>query len=139
MKSDSDQYGEVEKFPIARSLQPGGELAVYDPYLNTYTPEDEINLRDVWNTLVKYRWAILIFVGVVLATTMIATLLMRPVYKATTLIEVMPEPRGFVKFQNLEQSEYRPREYFQTQANILQSESVANAVISKLSLEHDPA
>ncbi|MEE8342465.1 MAG: Wzz/FepE/Etk N-terminal domain-containing protein [Gammaproteobacteria bacterium] len=136
--NDTDWYGAAGQFPITQSLQPDREPAIYDPRLNPDTPEDEIDLRDIWNTIVKYRWAILTFVGVVVATTLIATLLMRPVYKATTLIEVIPESRGLVKFQNVEQTKYRPREYFQTQASILRSESVASAVISKLALERNP-
>jgi succinoglycan biosynthesis transport protein ExoP len=137
MRDGNDRRGEVMHLPIVRP-QEDHALTVYDPYLNPYTPDDEIDLREIWRTLVKYRWTIFTFLGVVLVTTAIATLLMRPVYKATSVVEVRPDSRGIVKFQNVEETNPQPREYIETQANILRSQSVARAVIDKLDLEKNP-
>ncbi len=116
----------------SRALQP------YDPYTVEYPADDEINLRELWSILVKYRWTILVFMAFVLTVTTIGTLLMHPVYQATTLLEIVPNARNIVKFQNLEQMEYQPREFAQTQANILRSESVAAATIANLGIEEHP-
>jgi capsular exopolysaccharide synthesis family protein len=137
MSNDSDRRGEVAHLPIVRP-QEHHELTVYDPYVNPYTPEDEIDLREIWAILVKHRWTIATFFGVVLVTTVIATLLMRPVYKASAMIEVLPESRSLIKFQNVEQADFQPREYVETQANILRSDSVAKSVIERLDLEKNP-
>ncbi len=116
----------------ARALQP------YDPYNAEYAADDEIDLRELWNILVKYRWTILVFMAFALTVTAIGTKLMHPVYKATTLLELVPNSGNIVKFQNLEQMEYQPREFAQTQANILRSESVAAAAIASLGIEDHP-
>jgi len=136
MSNDSDRRGEVAHLPIVRP-QEHHDLTVYDPFANSYTPDDEIDLREIWSILRKHRWTIATFFGVVLLTTVIATLLMRPVYKASAMIEVLPESRSLVKFQNVEQADLQPREYVETQANILQSDSVAKAVIDRLDLKQN--
>ncbi len=130
----------VSQLPVAAGSHGHGstELVPFDPYMNPHVSDDEIDLREIWNVLVRYRWTILIFLGVVTATTVIATLLMRPVYQAATLLEIIPSSRNIVKFQNLEQSELQPREFIQTQANILRSESVASAAISNLGIASHP-
>lgn len=110
----------------------------YDPYANQYLPDDEFDLRVVWRTIVKYRWTIFFITAVFMAITIAATLSMRPVYRADVLLEVKPPSGTVVKFQNLEQVDHQPQEYKNTQQSILRSKSVADAVISELSLDKDP-
>ena len=105
---------------------------------NTYVPEDEIDLRHLWQVIVKYKGTILTVLGVILFTTLIATLLMRPVYRSTALLEIKPDRGSVVKFQNFDEGERQPREYKTTQKNILTSDSVAAAVILKLNLLANP-
>ncbi len=114
------------------------ELAVYDPNLNAQLPEDEIDLREIWRIISKYRWTIIIFTLVVTLTVAFANLLMRPVYQATTTIEITPDSR-VVKLESLESApqSQRYKEIAETQQNIIRSESVAVAVLDKLDLWED--
>ncbi|MCG6871614.1 MAG: GumC family protein, partial [Gammaproteobacteria bacterium] len=136
MTGDEQQPGRVAYLP-ARQLT-GHDLAAYDPYSQARLPDREFDLRELWNTIVKYRFTILIFLSVIVVTTAVATLLMRPVYRASVLVEINPEARGPVKFQTVEQGKNSPKEYLTTQENILRSQSVTRAVIKDLSLAEHP-
>ncbi len=138
MNRESPKNVTISHLPAVRHQGPSQELQAFDPYAIPHRPDDEIDLRELWNILVRYRWTILVFTALVLTVTNIALVLMRPVYKATTLLEIMPSSGNIIKFQNLEQMEFQPREFVQTQANILRSESVAQSAIASLQIENHP-
>ncbi len=129
---------EINKLPIFRSDRNAQEIIAYDTHTNQRLPDDEIDLRSLWKTVIKYRWTIASISFLFLVTTVIATLLMRPVYRAEVLLEIKTPSGSVVKFQNLEQTDYQPLEYKNTQQNILQSSSVAETVISQFSLAENP-
>lgn len=114
------------------------ELAVYDPYLNPQLPDDEIDLREIWRIVAKYRWTIIIFTLLVVTTVAFANLLMRPVYQSTATIELNPDT-DLVRLDNVEGQNWRPfDEIAKTQINVIKSESVAAAVLDRLNLWDDP-
>ncbi len=114
------------------------DLALYDPYLNPQLPDDEIDLRELWRILAKYRWTIILFTMLVVVTVAVANIMMRPVYKATTSIEIAPDS-NVVKLENVDQERRTSyREIAATQENIIRSESVAVAVLDRLALWDDP-
>jgi succinoglycan biosynthesis transport protein ExoP len=125
--------------PVLRDeIHHGQQLAIHDPYANAYVPEDEIDLREIWNVITKHKGLILTVFSLFLITTIVATLLMRPVYRAEALIEIQPDIKSLVKFDSLEQANSQPLEYKTTQQNIISSNSVATAVIEKLNLQKNP-
>ena len=135
MRRENDN---ITNLPVHR-LDPGSqELVAYDPYANAQVPDDEVDIRELWRIVVKYRSTIFAVLFLVVATTLAATLLMHSVYRATAMLEIKPDSGSVVKFQNLEQADSQPLEYKTTQQNILQSESVAEAVIEKLDLADNP-
>src|SRR5690606_17267116 len=74
----------------------------------------------------------------VVITVGVANVLMRPVYKATTTVEIAPDS-NVVKLENIEDTQQTSyREIAETQGNIIRSESVAVAVLDKLNLWDDP-
>ncbi|NKB65053.1 MAG: polysaccharide biosynthesis tyrosine autokinase [Gammaproteobacteria bacterium] len=113
-------------------------LAVYDPFVNSEEAADSIDLRAIWNTLVKYKWTILVFMMFVVLTVSLANFLMRPVYRDTTTIEYALDAK-LVKLENVENSpQSRYREVAETQQNIIRSESLAIAVIDRLGIWNHP-
>jgi len=84
------------------SIQRGGEssqqITLFDPHANTVDMEEDINFLDIWRILKKYKWTIFAFFLLITITTAIFTLLMRPVYTATALIEVKPDRGSIVKW-----------------------------------------
>lgn len=113
------------------------QMAVYDPYTQAQPVDDEIDLRQLWRIVSKYRWLIVSVFAACAVTALVASMLARPVYRATALLEVKPSQR-LVKFESLAQSDLQDREFLNTQMNILRSESVARAVITGEALAGDP-
>ncbi|KAA3623393.1 MAG: hypothetical protein DWQ08_11655 [Proteobacteria bacterium] len=137
MPSQSEPVPPPSHLPVLRDAVQR-DLAVYDPYLNPQLPDDEIDLREIWRIVSKYRWTIIMFTVLVVITVGIANAMMRPVFKATTSIEIAPDS-SIVKLENVDQEQQASyREIAQTQENIIRSESVAVAVMDKLDLWNDP-
>ena len=113
------------------------QIAVYEPSQSAID-SDDINLLDLWRVIKKYKWTIFAFFLLVTATTLVLTLLMRPVYSATALIEVKPDKGTMVKFQNIETETVETTQFLETQVNILKSKAIAEAVIKKLDLASNP-
>ena len=125
--------------PVLHDEIGSNQIAVHDPYANAYIPEGEIDLRDIWKVISKHKGLIFTVVSLVLITTVIATLLMRPVYRAQSLIVIKPHATSKIKTSTIEQEDFfYSHDYKKTQQNILLSGSVAKAVIEKLQLQNNP-
>jgi uncharacterized protein involved in exopolysaccharide biosynthesis len=61
-------------------------------YSNTPLQEErEINLRDYWKVIRKRQWIIIAFFLIVLITTAIGTFTMKPIFRASTTIQINKE------------------------------------------------
>jgi tyrosine-protein kinase Etk/Wzc len=95
--------------------------------------ERELHLRDYMQVLWRRLWVIILTFVIVIATTLAVTLLSRPAYRATALLEVQKNGGGALSLQNmlnedLQMSPGLDREV-STEAEILRSRTVAeNAV-----------
>ena len=127
-----------KELPIQYHSAGSQQIAMYDPKQNSMESDDAIDLLSLWRVIKKYKWTVLAFFLLITCTTAILTLLMRPIYTATALIEVKPDRGSMVKFQNIETETVDTTQFLETQANIMMSKAVAEAVISKLDLESDP-
>ena len=124
--------------PVERNLVgPDYSVAAYDRIAPT-TEAELLDLRGLWRIIKRYRWTIATVVAVALIITLVATLLMRPVYRAEALVKVNPSHGTVVKFQTVEQGETPTREYMATQSSVLKSSSVASMVIDELNLSEQP-
>ena len=100
---------------------------------------DEINLLDYWRIIVKRRWTVLATLGIVLATTLVGTLLMTPIYRATTTVQIERDTIKVVDVEGLTPTESpADRDFYQTQYELLKSRSLAQRVIAQLDLPNDP-
>jgi len=113
------------------------QMAVYNPYTQPEWVDEEIDLRQLWRIISKYRWTIFAVFAVCVVTALVASMLMRPVYRAAALVEVKPDQR-VVKFENLQQANLNDRDFLNTQINILRSESVSKVVIEQHELAGNP-
>ena len=107
-------------------------------YSNTPLQEEkEINLRDYWKVIRKRQWMIIAFFLIVVITTAIGTLTMKPIFRATTTIQINKENPQIVDFKEIFAVNTMDTDYYQTQYKILESRSLAKRVISSLKLpEH---
>lgn len=100
----------------------------------------EPHLLDYLMILRKHQWLILTFLLSVVTVVTIASFKMKPVYRATALVEVDKEPQNVLPFQSEDSySEYMDSEdYIETQMKVLQSETLALDTIRSLELANYP-
>lgn len=113
-------------------------LISYEPTAQVQEEEDVVHLRDYWRIVVKHRWVVLSFLSIVLTATLIASLLMRPVYKATATVQIDEDLPNILKYQDVQPDRPAQANFYPTQYKILQSRSLAKSVIDKLDLTSAP-
>ena len=107
--------------------------AEWRPHAET---EREALLSDYLDVLRRRRWVILAFFALVLALTTLLTVAATPVFKATALIEIRQENPKIVSFKEVEMAQPQEyREFYQTQYDILRSQTLANRAIERLTAE----
>lgn len=130
----------TEQFPVALDPAAGQAVAAYDEnrIRGNASDEDEIDLRALWQIVLRYRKLIGLIFTVMVVTSLIITLLLRPMYTATVSLEINTSGRNIVKFQNVENQDLGSHEYIGTQSKILASTAVAKEVIRSLALTKEP-
>jgi len=125
-----------------RSLMVRGEANTYLPSteVREVVPgfNDEIDLRDYLDMLVRRKTAVLSVLAVVFLLVALNTFLATPQFKAKGVIRASNQNSTVTKFENLDKSDLRTLEFQQTQVNLLQSNQLATRVIEKLDLAHNP-
>ncbi|HEU0152046.1 MAG TPA: polysaccharide biosynthesis tyrosine autokinase [Arenimonas sp.] len=96
---------------------------------------DEIDLLSYWRILVKRRWTVLGALGIVLVATLVGTLLMTPIYRATTSLQIERDTIKVVDVEGVSPVEGGAgADFYQTQYELLKSRALAQRVASTLSL-----
>ena len=96
---------------------------------------DEIDLLSYWRILVKRRWTVLAALGIVLASTLVGTLLMTPIYRATTSLQIERDTIKVVDVEGVAPVEGSGgNDFYQTQYELLKSRALAQRVASQLDL-----
>ena len=101
--------------------------------------DDEIDLRDYLDVVIRRKWLIGVVLFVVFVTTLIVTLAMTPVYKATGRLEFNMQPPKVTKFEDMVVPQTQTREFMNTQTKLLTSDSLAWRVVEALDLVNNPA
>src|SRR5438445_3655262 len=99
------------------------------------TREKEIHLLDYWHVILKRRWVIFTSLAVVVSVTTLGSFLQRPVYTATTRLQIEQNTPKILPFQDVMASvpDYR-NDFYQTQYGLIQSRRVAREAIDSLHL-----
>lgn len=117
-----------------------GAEKISETQVSTASPAIEEGNAFYWlralGVLQKHWRLSALFAGIVMATVVGVTFLTKPVYEATTRIEVDPSGEKF----NLDNggAGSTDAEYLETQAQVLQGDSLAMVVIRKLRLDQNP-
>ena len=96
--------------------------------------QDEIDLRDYLDTLIRRKTAVLSVSLIVFVLAALYTFLATPQFKAKGTIRVSSQSSTVTKFDTLDPNALQTKEFQQTQVNLLQSNQLANRVIEKLDL-----
>lgn len=104
-------------------------------------PARGIDLSEYWRMAIKHRFVILGCIVVAIAIGIAATLLMTPIYKSTTLLQIDREAARVI-----DDGEVAPKdamvygeEFFQTQYGLITSISLAERVVDSLGLANSNA
>ena len=121
----------------------GGALVAHAPgVLSTQgfdleADEFNIDLMGMWHILLKRRWVIATAVGIVFVFALVASLMITPVYRATTSVQIDRE------LMNITKNDANPREgfindpnYLNTQYQLLQSRELASRVLSDIGFQN---
>ncbi|MDH5545924.1 MAG: polysaccharide biosynthesis tyrosine autokinase [Gammaproteobacteria bacterium] len=107
--------------------------------LESYQEEPQVNLRDYWQILRRRQSIILLFAGLVLFTTLIASMLMTPIYRASLLLQIDRESPKVLNYQDVTPVEsINDKDFYQTQYELLRSYTLVKRVINELDLIHHP-
>lgn len=99
-----------------------------------FPEEEEIDLRDYLNVVIKRKWMVITFLLVVVTMVAIYTLRMKPVYRATARLLIERESPKIVSVEEVMVLDTANQDYYQTQYKIMASRSLAERVIKKLGL-----
>jgi polysaccharide biosynthesis transport protein len=111
--------------------------------LNTKPQRKEIDLLEYWRVVVKRRWVLATFAGVLVAFVAVLSFTATPLYRATATILIDEPSASLVNIQDVlnsgayYQSDYLGT-YFNTQLKLLTSRSLAERVAKKLNLGARP-
>lgn len=104
--------------------------------------DDTIDLRELWQVLVKRCWTILLFTLIVVVAVVTATFLMTPIYRANLTLQIDREDLKVVKIEGVSPDEgggwWASQDYYKTQYELLKSRALALRVVNQLGLADLP-
>ncbi len=101
--------------------------------------KDEIDLRDLLDTLLRRKSTILACLLLCFGAVALYTFTVTPQFKAKGVVRVSVQSENLTKFDNLETSALKTMEFQQTQVKLLQSEQLAMRVIGRMDLSNNKA
>ena len=121
---------------------PPGPAAAREMEYYDMEPEGRTHLRDLFNILLKRKWWVIGTLLGVMAITTLVILIMTPIYKATTMLQITQENSG-PSLGELDATTFLKggqdaNKFQETQYNILTSRGVAARVIKVLNLQDTP-
>ncbi|MFN6934343.1 MAG: GumC family protein, partial [Tsuneonella sp.] len=94
-------------------------------------------LRQYWRVLLKRRKLILAAIAFALCIGVAAALLVKPMYAASSTIEIAREAASVVDMSDAQPVKANDPEFYQTQYSLLESRSLAEKVVDDLRLARD--
>ncbi len=105
---------------------------------NSFAPEANIDLRSIWDVIVKHKWAIVILPIVVALLVKFAVGYITPTYRATATVLIEATDPNLVSIEEVYAQQRRTAQYFDTQFAILKSRPLAEKVVSDLEIVKHP-
>jgi capsular exopolysaccharide synthesis family protein len=102
--------------------------------------DDSIDLRQYWHIIVKRKWTVLTFLGIVVAAVVTATLLQTKIYRANLTMQIEQQGSRVTRIEEVTPTEqsWDGREFYQTQYELLRSRALAQRVVAQINLGEHP-
>ena len=103
---------------------------------------DSLTLKDLGRIVLKYKWTLLLVVGMALMAAAVKTFLSTPVYRSTVILQIDRATPRVVRFENDPEQERLGNDdaiSMRTQQELLKSRSLAERVIDELRLDRSGA
>lgn len=97
---------------------------------------DEIDLRELFNVIVRRKGTILLIAILTLVSALVVTLMMKPLYRASTTLQISPEVAKVLKYGvEAEGESSNTRDFYTTQFEIIKSRALARRTMEAMGLE----
>ena len=146
MKASEFPLGKTDRGSTELSLGAEQRPAVYR-YVESPSAEGTAgagydSLMDYWQILIRHKKTLLGFALVGLAAALVISLVQTPTYRVRTSLEIQDFNANFLDTKSVDPTDSNgsyasPEAYVETQAKILQSESLLERVIDKLHLDQE--
>lgn len=118
-------------------------MTIAPPTQQAAPPEREFDVREYLRALRTYLWLIVLVTVIVGAAVFAYTVRQPRIYEATAVIEYDPNPArplgaGVEDVASPNADFWASREFFETQNRIIASRLIAERVVERLGLHHDP-
>lgn len=100
--------------------------------------EEEIDLRDYIEVLLRRRWLVLGILFFIFVSVLIFSLSAQKLYRAVGVIEVSTESQKITKFEDVVDETLRSQELIATQVSLLKSNTIAERLVAELNLKEHP-
>jgi uncharacterized protein involved in exopolysaccharide biosynthesis len=97
--------------------------------------EREAHLKDYWRILRKHRWLVAGLFLVTVLTVAIWTFLQTPIYQASAVVLIEPEPPKVLNIQDVSPMGGPTQDYYRTQYEIITTRPIIAKVIEALNLK----
>lgn len=136
MKNDDNNNGAM----LPATHVPAGQYLPSTEYRDPVPEWDpkEIQLRHYLEVILRRRWVVANCLLIVFVSVLIFTLSQTRLYKAFTTIEVGTQNQKVTKFEEVETSNLRASEYYNTQVQLVQSREMLGRVVDRLDLGNHP-
>ncbi|MGY0561511.1 GumC family protein [Luteimonas sp. A277] len=120
-------------------IRAGSQAISLDLFEEKRGDDDEIDLLAYWRILLKRRWLILGVLGGVVALSLLATLMMPPVYRSTATLQIDRESMQAMQVEGFNNAEGSAPDFLTTQYELLKSRALAERVANELQIDASTA
>jgi len=137
----SDPPGPIKPMEMQHPVQSSSDAAKPTMFVANEGPQTADGslkpvLVEYLHILRRRKWWIAGVIGLALLLALVVTLLMRPVYTATTQVEVSRELKNITNVEGVDSEQVgRDLEFYQTQYSLLEARSLAERVMRRLRLD----
>lgn len=120
------------------AVQNTGQIQQYDyaQHNSQDDDDDEIDLRELWQVIMRRKWLIMTIALLVFMVSLISTLMMKPTYRASATLQLNPEQSQVLEYDvETGAQKVGGRDFYETQYELLKSRMLANRVIDELGIE----